>query len=141
MKAISVWEPWATLIAMGLKQYETRSWKTFYRGPLLICASQKRLPFTEISTILSMVNLTPNDLSYGKALAIVDLTDVFPTENLFIQNRYIEQKFGDFSPGRYAWKLENIRQIKEPILIHGRQGLFDVPEVNYLALKDGFFIA
>ena len=40
IKAISLWQPWANLIAVGAKKYETRSWKTNYRGALLICASR-----------------------------------------------------------------------------------------------------
>lgn len=43
MKAISLWQPWATFIAIGEKWLETRSWSTSYRGPLLIHAA-KRLP-------------------------------------------------------------------------------------------------
>lgn len=42
MKALSIWEPWASLIACGTKRIETRSWSTEYRGPLLICAAQAR---------------------------------------------------------------------------------------------------
>ena len=40
MKAISIHQPWASLIAFGEKRFETRSWKTDYRGPLLIHASR-----------------------------------------------------------------------------------------------------
>lgn len=42
MKAISLWQPWASLIRMQVKTVETRSWKTDYRGDLLICAAQKK---------------------------------------------------------------------------------------------------
>ena len=41
LKAISLWQPWASLIPLGLKHYETRSWKTNYRGKLLICSTAK----------------------------------------------------------------------------------------------------
>lgn len=37
----------------------------------------------------------------------------------------MEINFGDFSPGRYAWKLENVRAI-DPFPVKGRQGLFEV---------------
>lgn len=39
MKALSLWQPWATLIAIGAKQWETRGWRTAYRGPLAICST------------------------------------------------------------------------------------------------------
>ena len=41
MKAITIWQPWASLIAIGAKQYETRSWETKYRGPIAIHAAKK----------------------------------------------------------------------------------------------------
>ena len=41
MKAITLWQPWASLLACGAKQYETRSWATSYRGPIAIHAGVK----------------------------------------------------------------------------------------------------
>lgn len=41
-KAISLHQPWASLVALGLKNYETRSWGTSYRGNLLICSAKKK---------------------------------------------------------------------------------------------------
>ena len=41
MKAFTLTQPWASLIALLLKTFETRSWKTKYRGPLLIHASRQ----------------------------------------------------------------------------------------------------
>lgn len=43
MKAITIWQPWASLLAMGIKQYETRSWATSYRGPIAIHAAKKNV--------------------------------------------------------------------------------------------------
>lgn len=51
MKAISLWQPWATLFATEIKKYETRSWATNYRGPIAIHAAKRRPPKQgEIST-------------------------------------------------------------------------------------------
>jgi hypothetical protein len=44
MKALSIIQPWATLLAMGAKKIETRSYRTPYRGPLLIHASKTLSP-------------------------------------------------------------------------------------------------
>jgi len=44
MKAITLWQPWASLIACGAKKYETRSWYTNYRGKIAIHASKKKPP-------------------------------------------------------------------------------------------------
>jgi len=43
MKAITLWQPWASLLACGAKQYETRSWPTNYRGPIAIHAAAMRI--------------------------------------------------------------------------------------------------
>ena len=41
MKALTIKEPWASLIINGYKKYKFRSWKTHYRGKILIHTSQK----------------------------------------------------------------------------------------------------
>jgi len=125
MKAISLYQPWATLVAMGLKKYETRSWETFYRGPLLICASKKKLPFIEIASILMAAKLSKDDLVYGRAICVVELSDILKTDGLAVS--HLERKFGDFSPGRYAWKLDNPKRFTYPPYVRGHQGIFDVP--------------
>ncbi|CCQ65412.1 hypothetical protein CWATWH0402_4143 [Crocosphaera watsonii WH 0402] len=50
IKAISLHQPYASLIAMGLKKFETRSWSTNYRGKLVICAA-KKIPFNSSRTM------------------------------------------------------------------------------------------
>lgn len=40
MKAVSLWEPWATLVRLKIKRIETRGWSTSYRGPLAIHATK-----------------------------------------------------------------------------------------------------
>jgi hypothetical protein len=44
---------------------------------------------------------------------ITDVSDQYP--------------WGDWTPGRYAWRLENIRPLPEPVPVTGRQGLFALP--------------
>lgn len=142
IKAISLWQPWASLIAVGAKKYETRSWATNYRGPLLICAATKILSIKDIMGLLVELSLFKhlgpkyhrtgggpidlfNNLPFGKAVAVVDLTKCTKTENCFPKQMQGALPFGDFSPGRYAWRLENVRAI-EPFPVTGRQGLFEV---------------
>jgi hypothetical protein len=63
-------------------------------------------------------------LSYGEAVCIVDLVDCIPTEDL---DRIGPARFwGDFSPGRFAFKLENVRRIWPPLKATGRQEFFTV---------------
>jgi len=129
MKAISLYEPWATLIALGEKRFETRSWSTTYRGPLLICASKVKLPILKVIEIMVRARITVNELNPGRAVALVDLVHVFHTEAWPVIHLGEDEKFyGDFSPGRFAWKLEKIRRFVNPPLVRGKQGLFNVPD-------------
>lgn len=148
IKAISIWQPWASLIAVGAKKYETRPWATSYRGPLLICTGKKQLSNQELSwldfetkysirnalcgilncprDVIDFANKVKIFLPYGKAIAIVDLVDIYRICDRFRSARTEQEKqFGDFSLNRYAWKLENVRAII-PFPVTGRQGLFEV---------------
>lgn len=135
MKALTLWQPWASLIAVGAKRYETRGWRTSYRGPLLICAAKRAVrngdgwPSVETVTALGQ---TPEFLPRGVALCLADLTRCVPVEDILCevlngQFSYDEFDFGNFSPGRFAWRLDNVRPLPFAITITGRQGLFDVP--------------
>lgn len=72
MKAITTWQPHASLIAIGAKPIESRSWRTQYRGPLAIHAAKRfpepmrRLAYhTEpFKTVLGRAHLIPTQ-SYG----------------------------------------------------------------------------
>lgn len=144
VKAISVWEPWASLIAMELKRFETRSWSTNYRGPLLICASKFRLTRSQTLEILpgireairphEFARFSYNRLPFGKALCVVDLEQCFCADKVLWQlglkatDRNREIVLGDYTFGRFAWKLTNVRRFKEPWPWPGSLGLFNVPD-------------
>ncbi|EAZ90065.1 ASCH domain-containing protein [Crocosphaera chwakensis] len=134
VKAISLHQPWASLIAMGFKHYETRSWGTNYRGKLVICAAKKntkqqRLNYESLASMLNIdLTLNPWDsLPLGMAIAIVDLTDCIEMTDEFINEQSeSEQMCGHWEPERFAWQLDNIKPIFPPIPIKGQQGLWDV---------------
>ena len=137
MKALSLWEPWASLMRVGAKTIETRSWGTSYRGPLLICASKHRdretlevLRDPEFKRGLAPL-LKPDDttlgdlvghLAFGKAVCVVTLDACELTQDI---DPGMERPFGDYTPGRFAWVTNNLRQI-EPFALSGHQGLFNV---------------
>jgi hypothetical protein len=103
IKALSVKQPWANLLASGKKTIETRLWPTNYRGPLLIVSSK-----------------TPKIHPAGYALAIAELVDCRPMtksdESAACCARYL---------GAYAWVMDKIRKI--PIFpVRGKLGLYDV---------------
>jgi len=123
MKAISLHQPWASLVGMGLKTWETRSWPTNHRGPLLICAT-KLVDLYAIGTLMPVRGVHP---PHGIAIAVVDVIDCVPTESLNLATLGEAARYGDFRRGRWAWKLECPCSIEARNLpIRGRQGLFRV---------------
>lgn len=127
-QAISLWQPWASLIALGVKRFETRSWTTNYRGPLVICAAKRwNAELKEFAEVFSAdFDLGLSALPLGCALAVADLTRIYRTEDAAPDQSARELAFGDWSPGRYCWRMDNVRPFPEPIPVKGAQGLFTV---------------
>jgi len=124
LKIITIKQPWATLIAAGYKKYEFRSWKTKYRGPLLIHAgkgidSQAMKRFEDLN------------LSYPKSkiIALVQLEDCILIDDIFNSQLLNENNkvYGtDDKIGLYAWKLSNIENVNINEDIKGRLGLWNI---------------
>ena len=142
MKAISLWQPWASLIAVGAKQYETRSWATSYRGPLAIHTAKRKPRASELSMWIMRTLLNHGQPLYrlplGYVICVVDLVDCVPTWEIVklthtSERARIEMEFGDYGPERWAWKLENVRSF-EPIPASGKQGLWDWTPPKELAV-------
>lgn len=117
MKALSVKQPWANLIASGQKTIETRTWATDYRGPMLIVSSKK-----------------PPIPPAGYALAVADLVDCLP-----MLREHEPAACCTVYDGAYAWILQNVRRIR-PFAVRGSLGLFEVPvgqdELDAVATSD-----
>jgi hypothetical protein len=126
LKAISLWQPWASFMACGIKQNETRDWSTAYRGDLVICAA-KRKPSREECGGEAEYEASQN-APYGCALCIVELWDCVPTERLIGKLGYSEESLGNYTPGRFAWRTHNLRRLVEPVPVTGRQGFFYLTE-------------
>lgn len=103
MKAISLKQPWASLVADGIKTIETRKWSTKYRGTLVICSSRK-----------------PDIYPAGFALATAEIYDCKPMvkadEKLACIKVY---------PKAHSWFLKNIKKIK-PIPVKGSLGIYNL---------------
>lgn len=160
MKAITLHQPWASLIAIGAKQIETRSWPARYRGPLAIHAAKT---FTDnqalicycapfYSVLVEHGYITPGKLCLfsentklplGSIVAICNLTDYFRIDEYYYDG-YIhkirqpgyrrsvlmppdepEISFGDYTVGRYAWILDDVKQLTHPIQARGYQRLWN----------------
>ncbi len=131
MRALTIHQPWAGAIALGRKRFETRSWRTDYRGFLAIHASS----YNSIEHVLLTRGLYES-LKYasvctvrGAVVAVVDLLDCIPTERM--NPSHAERHFGDFSPGRWGWLLDDLRVLRKPVFCRGRQGLWTLsPELE-----------
>ena len=122
MKAITLHQPWATLIALGLKTMETRSWSTKYRGPIAIHAG-KTIDHEVAEYLAERMGCA--DLPTGAVIATATLAKVLTTgPALWGWLPDDEAEYGDFSPGRFAWALEDVQVLPEPIPARGQQGLW-----------------
>lgn len=140
MKAITLHQPWATLVAIGAKQLETRSWITWHRGPLAIHAGKdpNHWPTYDVNgwgteaaerclEVLGQHGYRyPADLPYGAVIATVDLVDCIHSDG---ENEIEadDRLFGDVRRGRYLWVLFNVTPLPSPIPARGKQGLWDWP--------------
>jgi len=121
LTVITLHQPWASLIAAGKKNYETRSWSTDYRGLIAIHAAKK---LHEDKSLISLLEIPAAEIPLGAVVAIADLTDcILMDEEFILKQSSFEQYLGLWEVGRYAWKLENVRAIK-PISATGKQGLW-----------------
>jgi hypothetical protein len=128
LTAITLHQPWASLIAKGWKQYETRDWPTNHRGLIVIHAGRKPKGKQELrehdKVVASFKDLLNEDCPYSSVIAIAQLTDViYMTEEFIGQQSATELRCGNWAVGRYAFKLENVRAIA-PIPAVGKQGLW-----------------
>ena len=127
IKAITLWQPWASLMAHSKKKIETRSWPTKYRGPLAIHSSKRPMgihifPMYDFSDI--------PDYPLGVVVGVCDLVDCVSTNAKLVESRSIkipDQEFhlGNYLPDRYMWITDNMKIFEDPIPARGRQGLWE----------------
>jgi len=139
MKALSLWQPWATLMAAGLKKVETRGWFTAYRGPLLIHAAKRKPKREELEDICEALEMfwdktgidceILEDMTYGAILCHVGLIKCLATSSNVIPSiDEIEYWLGNYEDGRFMWTTDNLIKFDTPIPYRGSQGFFNVPD-------------
>ncbi len=127
MKALTLHQPWASAIAAGLKRYETRSWATIYRGPLAIHAG-KSVPAYAREDYEFAPTAIARPMPLGAVVCVADLIACHRTEDRADAVSFEERGWGDWSPGRFAWELTNLRVLAPPIPARGAQGLWEWSE-------------
>jgi activating signal cointegrator 1 len=137
LKVITLIQPWASLIALGEKKIETRSWKTSYRGPLLIHAGKKIDSCAKHSIFrrtLESHRYTKDTLPTGMIIAKCNLIDCLEMVQCGVSSGTLsdgtkvygnEYQFGNYEIGRYAWILDNVEMLKEPIPAKGKLSIWN----------------
>lgn len=149
MKAITLSQPWASLVAISAKKIETRGWRTSYRGPLAIHAAKgfpaKARVFCESPTVWRALGWSESSampsLRFGVVVATCNLVDILPMRaSLCLSGVFDdypdldtpqERAFGDYSAGRWAWILKDIVQLPEPIPAKGALSLWEWDQPAY----------
>lgn len=135
MKAITLYQPYASLVACGAKTVETRSWHTWYTGPLAIHAAQTE-SYLFLATApgrfrdaLIAAGVDADNLPTGAVLATCNLRACVQIVNQSIVDVLAvsddELHFGDWTLDRYAWVLSNVQVLMKPIPAQGRQRIWD----------------
>jgi len=128
LKALTIHQPWATLIAIGAKRFETRPWLTKYRGPIAIHASKckdylylcNQKKFREALPKINGLVQLPLGVILG-INNLVDCIEITP-DNLPEEPEY---GFGNYGFGRFMFDLQNMKLLPEPIPAIGQQKLWN----------------
>lgn len=143
MKALTLWQPWASLMAIGAKKYETRSWrapKTLKQGDLVAIHAAKvdamdmmmrqsresaDAAFWELDDANAFTSEGCSTLPLGAVLAVAMFDFCAPAEEIVATVSEQEKMLGDWTPGRFVWRLRVVMRLLEPIPAKGKQGLWE----------------
>ena len=123
MKVLTIREPWASLIINGYKEYEFRSWKTNYRGKILIHTSS-----TIDKDMLDRFKDYNLDYITGAIIGEAEIVDCILVDKEFnddlrVKNPVVYRRSNHTET--YAWKLDNIKKYDKVIYTKGKLGLWN----------------
>ena len=116
MKALSIRQPWAWLIVHGGKDIENRTWKTNYRGPVLIHASKTFEGVGMVELIMGVP--LPSVFARGGIIGMADLVDC------------VTESDSRWFAGPFGFVLQNARPLPFKA-VRGRLGLFEAEATSY----------
>ncbi|MDT8862248.1 ASCH domain-containing protein [Alkalihalobacillus sp. MEB130] len=138
MKVLSMIQPWASLFVLREAQYETRSWKTNYRGPLAIHTSKKIdkavCRHHAVQALLKKHGYVTDSLPTGKIIATcylehcLQVTESNETSALLEDGRRVSGNdffLGDYKIGGYVWVVRNMQSLNSFIPAKGQLGLWE----------------
>jgi hypothetical protein len=139
LKVLSLWEPYATLFAMGAKKIETRGWPTAHRGWTAVHACKGGLGKVALQETISepiFAEALKDVLTFhrGCIIGVVSIVACMDVDSIFARYPELdtprERAFGDYSEGRYGFlAAPQTFMLPTPIPWRGRQGKFlELPE-------------
>ena len=125
MKVLTIKQPWATLIMQKNKRFEFRSWKTNYRGKLLIHAGKG----VDKQAVKRLKKYLPDDLPSGKILGKVEIIDCIKCDENF--KKMCQKENADiYAPTmfeeNFAWQIDNVEVFDNQIETKGKLGLWNI---------------
>jgi hypothetical protein len=157
LQAISLWQPWASAVALGIKTIESRSWPASHsiRWLLIHAAKRRSRPQRIIfegwlhdhwsAPYWAQAGYTRWDqLPFGAMVAGVRLGKVWQVPITESQDSAVgvhQRTLGDYRPGRWAWPLDVLGRIEPPIPWRGRQGIFRVSLPENLGREENTAVA
>ena len=152
MYTITLWQPWASLIADGVKKQETRNWappKHLIGKRIGIHAAKRKLTKAELRALPSMIHhdlsvryghFWEEDVPYGAVVATAEIGGACEVKGPFLTPpaggllgyrvytnepcRVYEDIYGDYSIGRYVWLLRSVIKMDVPVPAQGKQGIW-----------------
>jgi activating signal cointegrator 1 len=116
MRALSLWQPWASLIADGRKKIETRHWEMLYRGPLAIHAAMK-----VDEDACYEFGYSPRKIIRGAVVCIVNVDNCVRLPHPLAP----PDDYGDFYEGRFGILITLREVFNPPIPAKGHQGIWN----------------
>ena len=136
MKALTICQPYAELIARGDKRVENRTWETKYRGTILIHAGKSQ----DYMTLDYGVPLA--EMTFGAFIATADLIDCLWIDDIGAGEHDAKYPWGrthDHTEGDWCWILDNVQRLPKPVPWRGALSLWEAPydEVRARSLQGG----
>lgn len=131
LRAITLWNPYAEAMRLGLKTNETRGRQTHVRGDVVICSAKRALDQDGLA-VARNAGINLNAMKFGFALCVVELWACYQVAGDFIETvkpdgetmTKVEWSLGNYEIGRWVWRTRNLRPLAEPVAVKGGQGFF-----------------
>lgn len=140
MKAVTLYQPYASFVIAGIKQNETRPRVWYHTGPLAIHSAQALVWWWEelwkIPEVMAAIKRSGlptriEDYPFGCVLGTVTAGEMVKTDytpSSIAQLSLLERAVGNYDCGRYWWPLSNPQPLANPLPWRGHQGLWNIPD-------------